>query len=58
VINCGLEGFALDLEELGVPVIHVQWSPPAGGDPHKAALLAALEDDEEEDPSRGEGPRC
>jgi len=47
VINVGLEGFALDLEQLGVPVIHVQWVPPAGGDPVKAALLARLADDED-----------
>jgi hypothetical protein len=46
VINCGLEGFAQELEQLGVPVIHVEWSPPAGGDPRKAALLAALEDED------------
>ncbi len=47
VINVGLESFALDLERLGVPVVHVQWSPPAGGDPRRAALLAALADDDE-----------
>jgi FdrA protein len=46
VINCGLEGFAQELEQLGVSVIHVEWSPPAGGDPRKAALLTALEDDD------------
>jgi len=46
VINCGLEGFAQKLTLLGVTVIHVEWSPPAGGDPRKAALLAALEDEE------------
>jgi hypothetical protein len=46
VINCGLEGFAQELTLIGVTVIHVEWSPPAGGDPHKAALLAALEDEE------------
>ena len=46
VINCGLESFAEELEQLGVPVIHVEWSPPAGGDPRKAALLAALEDED------------
>lgn len=49
VINVGIEGFASDLEGLGIPVIHVAWSPPAGGDPRKAALLAALQDDEEEE---------
>jgi hypothetical protein len=30
VINVGLEGFAADLERLGVPVTHVDWAPPAG----------------------------
>ncbi len=47
VVNVGLESFALELEGLGVPVIHVRWSPPAGGDPKMAALLAALVDEEE-----------
>ncbi len=42
VINVGLEGFATDLRVLGVPVVHVQWSPPAGGDAKLAALLAKL----------------
>jgi hypothetical protein len=46
VINLGIESFALELERLGVPVIHVQWVPPAGGDPHRAALLARLADDD------------
>jgi hypothetical protein len=57
VINVGLESFALELERLGVPVLHVEWSPPAGGDPKKAALLAALsdEDDEESPPALPEG---
>ena len=47
VINVGLESFAQELERLGVPMVHVAWSPPAGGDPRKAALLAALADEEE-----------
>ena len=42
VVNVGLEGFATDLHALGVPVVHVQWSPPAGGDAKLAALLAKL----------------
>ncbi len=50
VINLGIASFALELERLGVPVIHVQWSPPAGGDARKAALLAALADGEDQDP--------
>jgi FdrA protein len=45
VINVGVESFALELERLGVPVIHVEWAPPAGGAPHLAALLADLADD-------------
>ena len=49
VINVGLESFALELEGLGVSVIHVQWSPPAGGDPRRAALLAALSDEDDEE---------
>ena len=42
VINIGLEGFAQELQEQGVPVIHVDWSPPAGGDPKLAVLLSKL----------------
>ena len=42
VINIGLEGFAHELQEQGVPVIHVDWSPPAGGDPKFAVLLSKL----------------
>ena len=42
VINVGLEGFATELSAQGVPVVHVQWSPPAGGDATLAALLGKL----------------
>jgi hypothetical protein len=42
VINVGLQGFADELSSQGVPVVHVQWQPPAGGDPVLAALLAKL----------------
>lgn len=44
VINLGLEIFAQDLERHGVPVVHVDWRPPAGGDPRLAALLRQLEE--------------
>jgi hypothetical protein len=44
VVNIGLEGFALDLARRDVPVVHVQWSPPAADDPHLAGLLARLEE--------------
>ena len=43
VINVGLHGFAADLERLGVPVVHVDWAPPAGADPLKAGLVAGLD---------------
>ena len=42
VINVGLEGFATELTGQGVPVVHVQWSPPAGADEKLAALLGKL----------------
>ena len=45
VINLGLEVFASELEAEGASVVHVDWRPPAGGDPAVAALLARLEDD-------------
>ena len=42
VINVGLEAFATELKAQGVPVTHVQWVPPAGGDTRLAGLLARL----------------
>jgi hypothetical protein len=45
VVNLGLELFAETLEAAGVEVIHVDWRPPAGGDPRLAAMLAALDDE-------------
>ena len=42
VVNVGLAGFAETLDGLGVPVVHVDWRPPAGGDARLAALLAKL----------------
>jgi hypothetical protein len=42
VINVGLEGFASELEGLGVSVVHVAWNPPAGGDAKLANLLSKL----------------
>ena len=46
VINLGLESFAETLDGLGVPVLHVQWTPPAGGDPERVRLLALLDDED------------
>lgn len=42
VINIGLEEFARELQGQGVEVIHVDWAPPAGGDPELADLLSKL----------------
>jgi hypothetical protein len=46
VVNVGLESFAVVLESLGVPIVHVDWVPPAGGDPARARLLALLDDED------------
>ena len=42
VINIGLDRFADDLSAAGVKVTHVEWQPPARGNPKLAALLAKL----------------
>jgi FdrA protein len=41
-INIGLKKFADSLEEQGVEVIHVQWTPPAGGDQEMMDILEDL----------------
>jgi len=45
VVSLGLALFAETLATLGVPVIHADWQPPAGGDPRLADLLARVADD-------------
>ncbi len=42
VINVGVQDFAEALETQGVRVIHVDWSPPAGGDQEMMTLLDKL----------------
>jgi FdrA protein len=42
VVNVGLEMFASNLAARGAPVVHVEWSPPAGGDSRLAGLLEKL----------------
>lgn len=42
VINIGLREFANDLQSCKVPVVHVDWSPPAVTNPRIADLLAKL----------------
>lgn len=43
VINVGLEVFADTLHELGVPVVQVDWRPPAGGNRRLTELLSRLD---------------
>ena len=50
VVNVGLSLFAETLAALGVPVVSIDWRPPAGGDPRLAALLARARDDAETGP--------
>ncbi len=42
VVNLGLERFADTLRAMGVPVVHAQWEPPAGGDERVARILDEL----------------
>jgi FdrA protein len=42
VVNLGLESFVKDLRACDIEVVHLDWVPPASGDPHLAALLAKL----------------
>ena len=42
VINIGLDRFAWELDQQGVEVINVDWSPPAGGDAKIGNLLSKL----------------
>ena len=42
VINIGAKIFYDSLREQGVNAIHVDWRPPAGGDPDLAKLLEKL----------------
>jgi hypothetical protein len=46
VINVGLELFAEDFTAAGIEVVHLDWRPPAGGNPRLAALLARLEEED------------
>jgi hypothetical protein len=43
VINVGLRSFYEDLKLQRAEVLHVDWRPPAGGDPRLAKLLEKLE---------------
>ncbi len=42
VINIGLNQFSKNLEQQGVEVVQVDWTPPAGGDREMMDLLDDL----------------
>ena len=42
VVNVGLESFSQQLASIGVPVVHVSWTPPANGDPKLADLVSKM----------------
>lgn len=42
VINIGLKSFLEACEVQGIPVTHIQWEPPANGDPELLAILDKL----------------
>ena len=42
VINIGLESFSEDLRNADIPVVQMDWRPPAGGDMRLVALLDSL----------------
>ncbi len=41
-VNVGVREFGETLRKAGYDVVHVDWSPPAGGDAEMAALLDDL----------------
>ena len=41
-INVGVRDFGQALEQQGVQVVYVEWSPPAGGDQEMLDLLDQL----------------
>ncbi|MDF7666933.1 acyl-CoA synthetase FdrA [Orbaceae bacterium ESL0727] len=43
VINAGLRSFAEDLQSSGIPVVHYQWAPIAGGNKKLANILKKLQ---------------
>jgi hypothetical protein len=45
VLNVGVHTFADTLNTVGASHLHVDWQPPAGGDPELGALLSLLADD-------------
>src|SRR5579859_2899628 len=53
VLNVGVRTFATALAATGAPYRHVDWQPPAQGDPALGTLLAQLADDSTPDSPGG-----
>ncbi len=51
VINIGIERFTEDLKEANVPVIQMDWRPPAGGNKKLIDLLDSLDEEPAPDTS-------
>lgn len=51
VINIGIERFSEDLKEANVPVVQMDWRPPAGGDRKLLELLDSLNEESDLDVS-------
>lgn len=45
VVNVGVRTFADTLSQVGAPHVHLDWQPPAQGDPTLGAILARMADD-------------
>lgn len=46
IANIGLESFYTAMKSQNIPVVQVDWKPPAGGDTHMAELLSKLDTEE------------
>jgi len=42
VVNIGLRGFAESIEDQEIEIVHIDWTPPAGGDQEMIGLLENL----------------
>jgi hypothetical protein len=42
VVNLGLKSFYESLKDQEVPVVHMNWKPPAGGKQHLLEILKKL----------------
>jgi hypothetical protein len=42
VLNIGLESFFESMQTQGIPVVYIDWEPPAQGDTELIALLEIL----------------